>query len=101
MTYRPLPDNLTIKNSKIEGLGLFATKDIKKDHIFGITHVKDDRFEKRNRKLSNLLNIELHTPDEYKDFLSEAGYQIEIINNLSEKNWITVVAQEAKSNKDN
>ena len=45
MTYRPLPDNLTIKNSKIEGLGLFTTKDIKKDHIFGIAHVKDDRFE--------------------------------------------------------
>jgi SET domain-containing protein len=45
MTYRPLPDNLTIKNSKIEGLGLFAIKDIKKDHIFGITHIKDDRFE--------------------------------------------------------
>jgi SET domain-containing protein len=45
MTYRPLPNNLTIKNSKIEGLGLFAIKDIKKDHIFGITHIKDDRFE--------------------------------------------------------
>ena len=26
--YRPLPDGLTIKNSPIEGLGLFATKDI-------------------------------------------------------------------------
>mgnify|MGYP007000230623 len=24
--YRPLPDELTIKNSPIEGLGLFATK---------------------------------------------------------------------------
>ena len=28
--YRPLPDELTIKNSKIEGLGLFATVKIKK-----------------------------------------------------------------------
>ncbi len=27
--YRPLPDGLTIKNSPIEGLGLFATMDIK------------------------------------------------------------------------
>ena len=26
--YRPLPQELTIKNSPIEGLGLFATKDI-------------------------------------------------------------------------
>ena len=29
--YRPLPEQLTIKNSPIEGLGLFATKDIKAD----------------------------------------------------------------------
>ena len=27
--YRPLPDGLTIKNSPIEGLGLFATQNIK------------------------------------------------------------------------
>ena len=30
MSYRPLPDGLTIKGSPIEGLGLFATQDIKK-----------------------------------------------------------------------
>ena len=58
---------------------------------------KDDQFEKRNSKLVNLLDIKIHTPDEYKDFLSEAGYQIEKINNLPEKNWITVVAQKSKS----
>ena len=29
--YRPLPDGLTIKNSPIEGLGLFATVNIKKN----------------------------------------------------------------------
>lgn len=28
MSYKPLPDNLTIKESPIHGLGLFATKDI-------------------------------------------------------------------------
>ena len=31
--YRPLPDGLTIKNSPIEGLGLFATVNIKKMHL--------------------------------------------------------------------
>ena len=30
--YRPLPDGLTIKNSPIEGLGLFATIDIIYNH---------------------------------------------------------------------
>ena len=31
--YRPLPNELTIKNSKIEGLGLFATIKIKKNSL--------------------------------------------------------------------
>jgi len=58
---------------------------------------KDDQFEKRNSKWVNLLDMKIHTPDEYKDFLSETGYQIEKINNLPEKNWITVVAQKSES----
>ena len=37
--YRPLPDYLTIKKSKIEGLGLFATQKIDKATVMGITHV--------------------------------------------------------------
>jgi SET domain-containing protein len=39
MTYRPLPDYLTIKPSNIEGLGLFATENIKDNTEIGITHV--------------------------------------------------------------
>ncbi|MDY7033681.1 MAG: class I SAM-dependent methyltransferase [Thermodesulfobacteriota bacterium] len=58
---------------------------------------KDDQFEKRNSKLVNLLDIKIHTPDEYKNFLFEAGYQIENINILHEKNWITVVAKKSES----
>jgi SET domain-containing protein len=42
--YKPLPDSLTIKNSSIEGLGLFSTKFIAKGTNLGITHVKDNRF---------------------------------------------------------
>ena len=44
MSYRPLPDCLTINQSEIEGIGLFATKDIPCDTEFGISHVKDWRF---------------------------------------------------------
>ncbi len=36
--YRPLKDFLTIKESKIEGLGLFATKDIPNGTSLGISH---------------------------------------------------------------
>lgn len=45
MSYRPLPNIVTIKNSPVEGLGLFAVVDIPQDFEIGISHVKDDRFE--------------------------------------------------------
>lgn len=38
--YKPLPSYLTIKNSKIEGLGLFTMTSISKDTNLGMTHVK-------------------------------------------------------------
>ena len=44
-TYRPLPECLTIKESEIEGLGLFSTDEIKKDVCLGVTHVSDVRFD--------------------------------------------------------
>jgi len=43
--YRPLPEGLTIKKSPIEGLGLYATKNIKSNAYIGLTHVLDERFE--------------------------------------------------------
>ena len=43
--YRPLPEGLTIKKSPIEGLGLYATKDIKANVYIGLTHILDERFE--------------------------------------------------------
>ena len=58
---------------------------------------KDDRFERRNSKWVKLLDMQIHTPDEYKGFLSEAGYRIVKIDNLPEKNWITAVAQKSET----
>ena len=43
--YRPLPDGLTIKNSPIEGLGLFSTINIKINSFIGVTHIRDEQFE--------------------------------------------------------
>ena len=45
--YRPLPDGLTIKNSPIEGLGLFTSVDIKKNTFIGVTHIRDEQFENK------------------------------------------------------
>ncbi|WP_440932612.1 SET domain-containing protein-lysine N-methyltransferase [Candidatus Pelagibacter sp.] len=43
--YRPLPKSLTIKDSKIDGLGLFSKTKIQKNTFIGITHVKHDDFQ--------------------------------------------------------
>lgn len=45
MSYRPLPEYLTIRASEIDGNGLFATDNIDTDHMIGVTHVRDPRFE--------------------------------------------------------
>ena len=45
--YRPLPKQLTIKNSPIEGLGLYAVEDIKKNSFIGLTHIRDEQFENK------------------------------------------------------
>jgi len=44
LMYRPLPDCLTIKVSKIDGLGIFAAKNIKANTCLGITHVYNLNF---------------------------------------------------------
>jgi len=43
--YRPLPDKITIKDSNIEGLGLFSKVIIKNKSFIGITHVKHEEFQ--------------------------------------------------------
>ena len=43
--YRPLPKNLTIKDSKIDGLGLFSKTKIQKNSFLGISQVKHDDFQ--------------------------------------------------------
>ena len=45
--YKPLPRQLTIKKSPIEGLGLYATEGIKKNSYLGVTHIRDEQFENK------------------------------------------------------
>jgi SET domain-containing protein len=45
MNYKPLPKQVTIKKSSIDGLGLFAIKNIKKDTILGITHISNKEYQ--------------------------------------------------------
>ena len=41
-SYKPLPASVTINNSEIDGLGLFALEDIKEGTYLGETHFKID-----------------------------------------------------------
>lgn len=54
---------------------------------------KDDKFEKRNTKWAKLIDMQIHTPDEYKDFLTQVGYHFVEIDNIPLKNWITATAK--------
>ena len=38
--YKPLPESLTIKQSKVNGLGLFAEQDIKQGTNLGMSHAQ-------------------------------------------------------------
>ena len=40
--YRPLPDNLEIKTSEIEGTGVFAAEDIESGVVLGVSHLVFD-----------------------------------------------------------
>ena len=43
--YKPLPKNLTVKKSKINGLGVFATEDINNNNVLGVSHIQDRKAE--------------------------------------------------------
>ena len=41
--YKPLPEMVTIKESPIDGLGLFATEDISQNILIGKIHVPNEK----------------------------------------------------------
>ena len=45
--YKPLPKQLTVRKSSIDGLGLYALEDIKRNSFIGVTHVRDEQFENK------------------------------------------------------
>jgi len=89
MTYRPLPENLTIANSPINGLGLFATVDIIAGSELGITHVKDDRFENGyvRTPLGGFFNHSI-TPN-CEAYKSEDFIRLKVIEDISKGTELT------------
>lgn len=54
--YRPLPHNLTIKNSDIQGIGLFSTENISLQTVLGISHHQTLEFGLIRTPLGGFIN---------------------------------------------
>ena len=86
--YKPLPDSLTIKKSKIEGLGLFATKDIKQGTDLGFSHVVLDSGNIGRTPLGGFYNHSTK-PNCYK-FPERGGYKLIAEVNIKAGEELTV-----------
>ena len=80
--WRPLPDIITIKESKIEGLGIFATKDIKEGSDLGISHVYDKRFPDGYIRLPIGAFINHHEMPNCKAIILERDSEIGIVKHI-------------------
>jgi SAM-dependent methyltransferase len=56
---------------------------------------RDPRFEERNATWARLANMRVYGPQEYRAFLSSAGFGTVEIDTRPERNWIVVVAAPA------
>ena len=97
-TWRPLPDFLTIKESKIEGLGVFATRDRPKGFDLGISHIFDERFKDGYIRLPMGGFINHHEIPNCKAILSDKDkkmgnlkhIRIEALQSISKNQEITI-----------
>jgi hypothetical protein len=56
---------------------------------------RDPRFEERNATWARLANMQVYGPEQYRAFLSTAGFGPAQIDTRPEDNWIAVVAAPA------
>ena len=74
--YKPLPDSLTIKTSKVDGLGLFAKEGIGQGTNLGMSHLKIGEKIIRtplggfinHSSDANCVKVELHMTNEKFDY---------------------------------
>jgi len=80
--WRPLPDSITIRESKIEGLGVFATKDLPSETDLGISHVYDNRFPDNYIRLPLGAFINHHEMPNCKAIVSESHESLSKIKHI-------------------
>tara|TARA_B100000941_G_C28110019_1_gene352776 strand:+ start:26 stop:394 length:369 start_codon:yes stop_codon:yes gene_type:complete len=96
--WRPLPDFLTIKESKIDGLGVFATKNLPKGFDLGISHIFDERFPDGYIRLPlggfinhhEIPNCKALIADEDKEMRKIRHIRIEALQPISNGQEITI-----------
>ena len=91
--YKPLPDSLTIKTSKVNGLGLFAKEAIPQATNFGMTHFKigDTIFR---TPLGGFIN-HANTPNCIKVELRMTNEDVKV-NTYHYKKWNLVIIKDIK-----
>ena len=95
--YKPLPESLTIKTSKVNGLGLFAEEDIAQGTNLGMSHLKigDTIFRTplggfiNHSNTPNCVKAELRMTDE-----DTKGHKYDY------KKWNLITGQEIKEGKE-
>jgi SET domain-containing protein len=90
--WRPLPESITIKDSKIEGLGVFAVQDIPINTDLGISHIYDERFPDNYLRLPLGAFINHHEMPNCKAEVFESHESIGNIKHIriiSEKNILS------------
>ena len=80
--WRPLPVSITINESTIEGLGVFATQDIEANSDLGISHVYDERFPDNYIRLPLGAFINHHEMPNCKAIISESHNSLGAIKHI-------------------
>jgi ubiquinone/menaquinone biosynthesis C-methylase UbiE len=57
---------------------------------------RHEKFEKRNAKWARMGDFTYHLPEEFREFLTDAGYSSIQIDVLESKNWITTIGVEKR-----
>ena len=93
--YKPLPDSLTIKQSGINGLGLFAKEGIGQGTNFGMSHVEiEDKIIRtplggfiNHSSDANCVKVELHMTNEKFDYKK---WNLVVLQDIKEGEELTV-----------
>ena len=91
--YKALPDCVTVRESQIHGLGLFATKDIKSGSTLGISHIREKSGEFENdyirTPLGGFINHSTN-PNCYKANMGERIISLITLHDIKKGDELTV-----------